>query len=255
MEGDAGAPPPDDSQGQWTGEPYTETVAGTTVRLEMVPVPGGATTAEGEREVQVGPFWMSRIEIPWDVFDVWMLALDEGTQVATGKGEDAVSRPSRPYVLPGRNFGHQGMPALSMTFHSATVFAEWLSAKTGRTYRLPTEMEWEYACRANSAAPAGLAENAWFGENSNDRTHPGATRPLNAFGLADMLGNVGEWALGTDGEPILKGGSFADPAEQVACDAGKKQTSAWNMTDPQLPKSTWWLSDAPFVGLRLLRQP
>lgn len=251
-------PGPQDSSPQWTGEPYTETVPGTVVGLDMVPIPPGTTSIDtpgGSREVPVGPFWMSRVEVPWPVFDVWVFALDEGAQVATGKGEDAVTRPSRPYVLPGRNFGHDGMPALAMTFHSATVFASWLSEKTGRTYRLPTEAEWEYACKANSPPPANLSEHAWYWENSDDRTHRGATRPLNAFGLADMLGNVGEWAAGTDGEPVLKGGSFTDPAEQVSCDAGKKQTPAWNATDPQLPKSSWWLPDAPFVGLRLVREP
>jgi formylglycine-generating enzyme required for sulfatase activity len=252
------SPRPQDTAAQWTGEAYTESVPGTTVGLEMVPIPAGQVeveTAAGPRTVQVGPFWMSKVEIPWDVFDVWVFALDEGTQVATGKGEDAVSRPSRPYVLPGRNFGHEGMPALAMTHHAATVFAGWLSEKTGHTYRLATEAEWEYACRANSAVPADLQANAWFFQNSNDKTHPGGTRELNAFGLADMLGNVGEWVNGTDGDPVLKGGSFTDPAGQVSCDAGKKQTPAWNATDPQLPKSEWWLPDAPFVGLRLVREP
>ena len=256
--GDASAPAPQATPAQWTGEPYTESVPGTTVGLEMVPVPAGEVQVEtdgGTRSLDVGPFYMGRVEIPWDVFDVWVFALDEGTQVATGKGEDAVSRPSRPYVLPGRNFGHDGMPALAMTYHAATVFASWLSEKTGHTYRVPTQAEWEYACRANQPAPEDLAASAWFFQNSDDKTHPGRTREPNAFGLADMMGNVGEWAAGTDGEPILMGGSFTDPAGQVSCDAGKKQTPAWNATDPQLPKSEWWLPDAPFVGLRLVREP
>lgn len=256
--GSAAAQGGQDSGAAWAGEAYTETVAGTAVRLDMVPIPAGRVRlgdSAGGGEVAVGPFWMSRIEVPWEVFDVWVFALDEGTQVATGKGEDAVSRPSRPYVLPGRNFGHDGLPALAMTYHSATVFATWLSDKTGHRYRLPTEAEWEYACRANAAAPGDLATHAWYSANSDDRTHPGATRELNGFGLADMIGNVGEWAQGNDGEPILKGGSFADPDTRIGCDAGAKQTPAWNATDPQLPKSEWWLPDAPFVGLRLVREP
>src|SRR5690606_28800339 len=226
-QGDAGAPPPNDANSQWSGQPYTESVPGTTVGLEMVPIPGGTVEVEtprGTQRVEIAPFYMSRIEVPWEVFDVWVFALDEGTQVATGKGEDAVSRPSRPYVLPGRNFGHDGLPALAMTYHSATVFATWLSDKTGHRYRLPTEAEWEYACRANAAAPGDLATHAWYSANSDDRTHPGATRELNGFGLADMIGNVGEWAQGNDGEPILKGGSFADPDTRIGCDAGAKQT-------------------------------
>lgn len=257
-QGDAGAPPPDDASSQWTGQPYTESVPGTTVGLEMVPIPGGTVeleTPQGTQRVEVGPFYMSRVEVPWDVFDVWVFALDEGTQVATGKGEEAVSRPSRPYVLPGRNWGHDGMPALAMTHHAATVFANWLSEKTGHTYRLPTQAEWIYACQANQETPADLNAVAWYFENSDDRTHPGGSKEANGFGLVDMLGNVGEWVIGADGEPILMGGSYDDTADQVRCDAGKKQTPAWNATDPQLPKSEWWLADAPFVGLRLVREP
>ncbi|HEX6926967.1 MAG TPA: formylglycine-generating enzyme family protein [Longimicrobiaceae bacterium] len=257
-QGDAGAPPPNDANSQWSGQPYTESVPGTTVGLEMVPIPGGTVEVEtprGTQRVEIAPFYMSRVEVPWDVFDVWVFALDEGTQVATGKGEEAVSRPSRPYVLPGRNWGHDGMPALAMTPHAATVFANWLSEKTGHTYRLPTQAEWIYACRANQEEPADLEAVAWYFQNANDRTHPGGSKEANAFGLADMLGNVGEWAIGADGEPILMGGSYDDTADQVRCDAGKKQTPAWNATDPQLPKSEWWLADAPFVGLRLVREP
>ena len=124
-------------------------------------------------------------------------------------------------------------------------------------YRLPTEAEWEHACRAGAAEPAGaaLAEHAWFWENSDARTHAPGTRRPNAFGARDMLGNVAEWVVGADGDPVVKGGSFDDDAEDVSCAARRKQTEAWNMTDPQLPKSRWWLADASFVGFRLVREP
>ncbi|MDP9347938.1 MAG: formylglycine-generating enzyme family protein [Gemmatimonadota bacterium] len=240
-------------------EGYTESIPGTVVTFEMVRVPAGKTkltTPDGAKEVAVGPFWMSRIEIPWDAYDVWVFGLDQGGQVATGKGEDAVSRPSKPYLLPGESFGHQGRPAIAMTYQGAEYFARWLSAKTGKKYRLPTEAEWEHACRAGTAGPpADLKEHAWYWENSDDRTHGGGTRKLNAFGLADLLGNVAEWVIGVDGEPVARGGSFQDEAEDVHCGAKKKQTTAWNATDPQLPKSRWWLPDAPFVGFRLVREP
>lgn len=247
-----------DTAPQVVGEPYTETIPGTTTGLEMVPISSGRVeleTPDGPREVEVGPFYMSRTEIPWEIFDVWVFVLDEGAQVASGKDDDAASRPSRPYVLPGRNWGTDGRPALAMTFHAANVFAEWLSDHTGHTYRLPTQAEWVYACRAGGDAPQDLDAVAWYFQNSNDQTHPGGTKEENAFGLADMLGNVGEWVVGVDGEPVLMGGSFIDSANQLGCDVGKTQTPDWNMTDPQLPKSPWWLSDAPFVGLRLVREP
>ncbi len=232
-------------------EGYTETVPGTTVSFEMVPIP-----ASGAAGSAATPLWMGKTEVTWDLYDVYVFGLDEGGQISTGKNEDAVSRPSKPYVLPGESFGHQGRPALAMTYHAANAFAAWLSEKTGKTYRLPTEAEWEAACRAGEPQPGkGLAEVAWFAENAGDKTHAGATRRPNAFGVADLLGNVSEWVTGSDGEPVTKGGAYLDAAADVSCTARKQQTPDWNATDPQLPKSRWWLPDAPFVGFRLVREP
>lgn len=232
-------------------EVYTETIPGTTVSFEMTPIPAGKAG-----DVAVGPLWMGKVEITWDAYDVYVFGLDEGGQIGTGKNEDAVSRPSKPYLLPGDNFGHQGLPALAMTHHAAQAFAAWLSERTGKQYRLPTEAEWEHACLAGqSEGRAGLAEVAWFAENSGGKTHAGATRKPNAFGVADLLGNVSEWVTGADGKPMTRGGAYLDQSGAVSCTARKPQTPAWNETDPQLPKSKWWLPDAPFVGFRLVREP
>jgi formylglycine-generating enzyme required for sulfatase activity len=241
------------------GEPYIETIAGTVVAFEMVPIPAGRVELDGPQgrvTVPVPPFWMAKTETTWDLFDVWLFGLDEGGQVSAGKDEDAVSRPSKPYILPGANFGRQGRPALAVTHHAAARFAEWLSEKTGRRYRLPTEAEWEHACRAGAADPvADVGRHGWFWENSDDMTQPVATLKPNGFGVHDLLGNVAEWVEGIDGEPVIKGGAFTDDAEDLRCSSRRKQTPAWNATDPQLPKSQWWLADAPFVGFRLIREP
>jgi formylglycine-generating enzyme required for sulfatase activity len=231
--------------------PYAEGIAGTLVSVEMMPVPGGWVQMAGGR-VEVAPFWMSRTEVTWDAYDVFVYRLDRRDTAAA----DAVSRPSRPYVLPGDHFGHRGHPALAMTYHAAAAFAAWLSAKTGRRYRLPTEAEWELACR-HAGGPAdstGLAARAWHWDNARDRTHPVGGLAPNALGLHDLLGNVAEWVAGADGGPVAKGGAFTDEAAEVACGASKRQTPAWNASDPQLPKSRWWLADAPFIGFRLVRE-
>jgi hypothetical protein len=67
-----------------------------------------------------------------------------------------------------------------------------------------------------------------------------------------MLGNVAEWVTSADGRPMVRGGSFTDPPEQVSPVARATQSPAWNETDPQFPKSRWWLADAPFVGFRIV---
>jgi sulfatase modifying factor 1 len=91
-------------------------------------------------------------------------------------------------------------PVVCVTWHDAVAFCQWLSKKTGRTVRLPTEAEWEYACRAGTKSPfhfgddeKQLASYAWYGANSGRRTHPVGLKRPNAAGLCDMMGNVLEW--------------------------------------------------------------
>jgi formylglycine-generating enzyme required for sulfatase activity len=90
-------------------------------------------------------------------------------------------------------------PVEQVSWDDANEFCRRLSAKEGKTYRLPTEAEWEYACRAGSTTPysfghdaASLGEYAWYGNNS-DSTHPVGEKKGNAWGLHDMHGNVWEW--------------------------------------------------------------
>ncbi len=244
--------------------PYTETVQVTgdanKVRFDMVPVKGGTfaftdPTSGKVREVIVKPFWIEKTEVTWDQFDQFLI-VPEKAKPGTA---DAVARPSHPYMPPDRGFGHTGYPAISLTFYSAQQYCKWLSLKTGRKYRLPTEAEWEFACRAGGPPvqldEKGLDAVAWYSENAGGTTHPVGKKQPNGLGLYDMLGNAGEWCVGVDGKPVLRGGSFMDPASKVSCKARARQTPAWNQTDPQIPKSKWWLSDGPFAGFRVVREP
>ncbi len=248
-----GAATPLLAQGRDALEPYTQTIEGTLVTFEMMPVPGGTVqmrAGDGTREVRVAPFWMSRTEVSWDLYDVYVFGLDNARP-----GVDAVARPSKPYVLPGEQFGHQGHPALGMTHKAATQFAAWLSARTGVRYRLPTDAEWELACRTGQQGIAAAdAPHAWTAETAAGRTHRVGTSAADALGLHDMRGNAGEWVDVAGDEPVVMGGAFNDADDAAHCGARRRQTAAWNASDPQLPKSEWWLSDAPFVGLRLVRE-
>jgi formylglycine-generating enzyme required for sulfatase activity len=233
---------------------YIEKIPGTLVSFRMIPVPGGTVqieTTQGVRSVEIGPFWISQTEVPWDLYDVYLYGLDRESAAADA---DAVSRPTRPYVLPGEEFGHEGHPAIGMSFHAARAFAHWLSARTGKKYRVPMEAEWEHACRLGGTEGT-RASDAWHEANSEARTHPVGSKPANVLGVHDMLGNVAEWVQGVAADSVVKGGAYGDDADALACSARQRQTPAWNATDPQLPKSRWWLPDAPFVGLRIVQEP
>jgi len=96
-------------------------------------------------------------------------------------------------------FKGDSLPVEKMSWKEAVLFCQMLSEKEGRTYRLPTEAEWEYACRAGSmeafAGSGDIEQVAWYANNSKNKTQPVATKKPNAWKLYDMHGNVSEWCL------------------------------------------------------------
>ena len=257
----------------WTGSaraqvaarlaPYRDSIPATLVSFEMVPVPGGSVTLDspaGPRAFAVPPFWIGKTEVTWDEYDVWVFRLDVAAAAAApggGDSADATARPSRPYGAPDRGFGHHGYPALAMTYTAARGYCAWLSARTGRHYGLPTDAQWTRALEAGLDADTSLSAErrdalAWYAENTANQTHAVATKHADALGVYDLLGNVAEWVTVPDGPPVVRGGSWVDPAARVGPHARAAQTPAWNETDPQFPKSRWWLADAPFVGFRIV---
>lgn len=258
---------------------YKTTIPTTVVSFEMVPIPGGtfdmgnaANANESPvHKATVEPFWMQKTEVTWDEYRLFMFSAQAGEKLGEDPVVDGVSRPTRPYVEMSFGMGINGYPAISMTQHAANKYAQWLSARTGHFYRLPTEAEWEYACRAGGGvqAPTPLGDYAWFGDNANGQYGLVGKKKPNAFGLHDMLGNVMEWTADeympdyrnwkpwsrpTKPYPhAVRGGSWNDPAEQVTCTARVGSDASWKMQDPQLPKSIWYHTDAQWLGFRLVR--
>jgi formylglycine-generating enzyme required for sulfatase activity len=262
---------------------YSMTIPGTTVSYDMVPVKGGefemgSSANDAEKpvhRVKIEPFWMQAHEVTWDEYRLFMFAKSAGETTNKDALVDAVSRPTKPYVEMSFGMGLNGFPAISMTQHAANKYAEWLSAKTGQFYRLPTEAEWEYACKADNTPAGKLDDVAWYGTNSNGQYQQVARKKPNAWGLYDMLGNVMEWTLdqyepgyaqfagklvtapwvrATKPYPeSVRGGSWNDKPELVTCTARVASDPSWKMEDPQLPKSIWYHTDAQWLGFRLVR--
>ncbi len=238
--------------------PFELLVPGTTAKLALVPIPAGEIQRADGSRVALDPFFAATTEITWDMYDAFVFAMD---RAETEKDPpDAFARPSKPYILMDRGFGHTGYPVISVSFRGATEFCRWLSTRTGKSFRLPTESEWEYAARGASALDTtNLDASAWYAANSKTRGRP-STKPVgkksaNAYGLHDVLGNAAEWTVGADGSGVLRGGSFLDTATDLAPAARKPDDPAWNQTDPQIPKSMWWLADGPFAGFRVVCDP
>lgn len=276
-------------------EAYAEEIPHTNVSFRMLPIPGGSfmmgspesepnrKPSEGpQREVEIDPFWMMETETTWDLYRLFMFSnlAQEGQN--PDELVDAVSRPTKPYVEMSFGMGVEGYPAISMTQHAARKFTQWLSAKTGAFYRLPTEAEWEYACRAGTTTaysfgddPAQIGDYAWYWDNSAAKYQKVGEKKPNPWGLHDMHGNVMEWTLDafdeegypeTDG-PLknpyampaalyprtARGGSWNDDPDRLRCAARVGSDAEWKMQDPQLPKSIWYHTDAVWLGFRVVR--
>lgn len=295
---------------------YTGVLSGTDGKFDMLPIPAGEFimgSPEGEkgrkpeegpaRKIRIEPFWMAATEVRWNEYENFMFpGLEKGTNVTTerinrelyialapgpdksnpykGLEAEAVSRPTSPYVEMSFGMGKEGFPAISMTHYAAINYCRWLTAKTGHFYRLPTEAEWEYACRAGTTTAYSFGDDAsklddyaWHFKNADSKYQKVGTKKPNPWGLFDMHGNVAEWCLdgyaadaysklpaespwlpGFEEYPhVARGGSWDDDPELLRSAARRSSDTSWKMRDPQLPKSKWYLTDAQFLGFRVVR--
>jgi len=279
---------------------YTQDIPQTDITFNMAPIPAGtykmgspanepkrAKDEPKPHDVQIDAFWMGTHEVAWDEYELWMIDIDR-TQRQQLKKEpgnldllaDGVTRPTPPYTDMSFGMGKDGYPAICMTQLAARVYCMWLSAKTGRFYRLPTEAEWEYACRAGTTTayyfgndPKELKNHGWYFANSRFQYQPIGKKPANPWGLYDMHGNVWEWCLdqyvdalsykGKRDNPLLspatlyprlvKGGGWDDDPDRLRSAARLGSDPSWKQQDPQIPKSVWYHTDAQWAGFRLVR--
>jgi formylglycine-generating enzyme required for sulfatase activity len=267
---------------------YEQTITGTPVKFRMIAISGGTFSLgsaanekmrdedEGpQKKVTVSSFWIGEREVTFSEWDLFFKNLDvPQTKTIT---VDAVTRPTAQYIDLTWGMGRDGkQPTNSMSQQAAIMYCKWLYEKTGFFYRLPTEAEWEFACKAGMAsAPKDLNSVAYSSLNSGGKYHKTAELKPNAWGLYDMLGNLSEWTLDqydpaayskiTDQakDPVVppaskypkvvRGGSYLDDAKELRCTNRIASNAAWNKRDPQIPKSKWWLTDGMFVGFRVVR--
>lgn len=272
---------------------YNFIIPGSQIKSKMIPISEGIFlmgSSENEknrkadegpqRKVYISAFWMGAFEVTRDEFDFFYN--DETT--SENSAVDAVTRPSPQYVDLSWGMGKEGgFPVNSLSQYAALMYCRWIYNKTGIFYRLPTEAEWEYACRAGTGTrfyfgddEQQLDKYAWNKSNSNNKFQKTGLKLPNAWGLFDMLGNVCEWTLDhyeenkmvnlneNAGDPFslpnkagypkaLRGGAYLNDAIQLRCANRFKSDPQWNRRDPQIPKSKWWLTDAPSVGFRIVR--
>jgi formylglycine-generating enzyme required for sulfatase activity len=278
---------------------YSQTIPGTRISFEMIGIPGGEFTMGGasgdlhrkkdevpQVQVKIDPFWIGKHEVTWNEYELFSnknieAQMTEPAALSNPK-VDAVARPTPPYVEMSFGMGKDGFPVINVTHYAALMYCKYLTAKTGQFHRLPTEAEWEYACRAGTNTvyhfgndAAQLGEYAWFFDNSDGAYKKVGTKKPNPWGLHDMYGNVAEWTMdgyaadaytkaGTSvANPWVKatglyphtirGGSWDDDADRLRSSARRASTAKLKERDPQIPKSNWWLTDASFLGFRVVR--
>lgn len=267
---------------------YEQEMPGSTVKFKMIPIPAGTFTIgsstsdalrdddEGpQKKISLSPFWIAEHEVTFAEWDAFFKSVDVPQTKAIAL--DAVSRPTAQYIDLTWGMGRDGkQPTNSMSQAATMMYCKWLYAKTGIFYRLPTEAEWEYACKAGATGDVkNLKESAYFKDNSSAKFQKVAQLKPNPWGLYDMLGNLSEWTLDQydatayqklsdqSKDPlsppaaryprVVRGGSYVSDAKECRCTNRIPSLTDWNKRDPQIPKSRWWLTDGMSVGFRLVR--
>ena len=271
---------------------YNQAVKQEKISIEMMAIEGGtfglgAEASDNSRDsnerpnhtVSVDDFWIGRYEITWEQYDAFVYGKFDDAQFESPSklkemGIDAVSGATAPYVDMSFGMGKKSFPAVNMTQYAAIMYCKWLTSKTGVFYRLPTEAEWEYTCKIGKTDQVQDLKNiSWYEDNSEEKYQKTGTKTPNKLGIHDMLGNVSEWVMDQYSTTyyasspktnpwntptklysrVARGGSWKDTASKLCCTSRQASNPKWKRRDPQIPKSNWWNTDAPFIGFRVVR--
>ena len=197
---------------------YSEKIPNSDLSIEMIFIQGGEYSMGNKNSnvnTQISSFWMSKYEITWEIYNLFM-EFDQSNKLEyIIDGDtikvDGISKPTTPYTDMTFGMGYEGFPAVNMTHFAASKFCKWLSLITGNYYRLPTEAEWEYACRSGTSSDyyygddiSLIDEYSWNKNNSDNSYQRVGQKIPNKWGLHDMLGNVSEWVADSYDDNIFK---------------------------------------------------
>lgn len=280
---------------------FTEQIPSSSVSFSMIAIPGGtfkmgspATEAfhrDDEapvRDVEISDFYMAEVELTWEEYLAFYAQTSaegrstdtEGLRNKKSSETDAISGATPPYGQPDQGWGLGKRPAISFSYHAAETYCKWLSSVTGKTYRLPTEAEWEYACRGGSSDPyffpgdpkkfekSGLKAkfssndtaviNSFiiYKENSPAKTQTPDKVKANPFGLKNMAGNVAEFCSDwyaadayskTSG--VLKDPKGPESGSEHVVRGGSYQSTAGDLRSARrdFTRTTAWLKTDPQI--------
>jgi hypothetical protein len=212
----------------------------TDVQVAVVHVPVEGTALR--------PYALGKAEVSWKDFLVFYHEHSIEKRVVDGITRPSLGKSYFGQVQTPDALLREAAPAINLRWHAAMAYCDWLTATTGRKFRLPTEPEWEHAAKSAGGEP-------WGAEKSGGRTRLPAESKPDALGIHDLLGNVWEVCLepleaGAYG-PVYRGGAWNVPAARLAPGLRTRVPAEWFAADPNRPRSLWWLTSDFSQGARV----
>ena len=178
-----------------------------------------------QHKVWVDSFWIGKYPVRFDEFDVYCMK-------TSNYQRGLIFKKYYPY---DNGWGRKGMPVINVSWYDAVDFTEWLSEKIDLKFRLPTEAEWEYACRGGKLSRGykysgsnNVDEVGWYEGNSGSKSHPVGLKKSNELGIYDMCGNVKEWCSDRYGKKYYLESPYRNPKGPLSGSFRVLRGGSWN---------------------------